>query len=78
MTLLTTLTLTDIVRAWKDETFRARLTDAQRAALPEHPAGIIELSDAELDGVAGGRPGRGTFDGGTCFLWTLGCCPVDF
>ncbi len=68
------LTRTDIARAWKDESFRAGLTDAQRAALPENPAGLIELSDAELDGVAGGRP-KTTFFGGSCELWTLGCCP---
>jgi mersacidin/lichenicidin family type 2 lantibiotic len=29
----------DIVRAWEDPTFREKLTDAQWAALPAHPAG---------------------------------------
>jgi mersacidin/lichenicidin family type 2 lantibiotic len=69
------LSQTDVIRAWKDEDFRSGLTDAQRASLPEHPAGLIELGDAELDGVAGGRPKtNGTF-GGTCEIWTFGCCP---
>jgi mersacidin/lichenicidin family type 2 lantibiotic len=38
----------DIVRAWKDEEFRLSLTDDQRAMLPSHPAGPIEL-DEELE-----------------------------
>ena len=54
----------DIIRAWKDEEYRLNLTPGQRALLPAHPAGVIELTDAELDGVAGGKvvktkPGSG-------------------
>lgn len=45
-----------IIRAWKDEAFRESLSDAERALLPEHPVGIIDLGDAELEQVAGGRP----------------------
>ena len=45
----------DIVRAWKDEAYRASLTDEERAALPEHPVGMIELDDAELGHVGGGQ-----------------------
>jgi mersacidin/lichenicidin family type 2 lantibiotic len=71
------LSHTDVIRAWKDGEFRAGLSDTQRAALPEHPAGMIELSDTDLDGVAGGRPGT-TFFGGSCELWTLGCCPAGY
>jgi mersacidin/lichenicidin family type 2 lantibiotic len=41
------------VRAWKDARYRRTLTDAERAALPPHPAGAIELSSAELETVAG-------------------------
>ena len=41
------------VRAWKDARYRRTLTDAERAALPPHPAGAIDLSDAELETVAG-------------------------
>ena len=43
----------DIVRAWKDAEYRAGLSEAERAALPVHPAGLLDLSDAELDTVAG-------------------------
>ena len=48
-----------IVRAWKDPAFRAGLSDEERQALPENPAGAIELTDDELDMVAGGhRPSQ--------------------
>ena len=64
----------DIIRAWKDEEYRASLSEEQRTLLPEHPAGLIELTDAELDAAAGGAlvtitagcPG-GVF-GGRCLL----------
>jgi mersacidin/lichenicidin family type 2 lantibiotic len=44
----------DIVRAWKDAEYRQSLSEAERAQLPDHPAGLIELTDAELEDVAGG------------------------
>ena len=47
----------DIVRAWKDEEYRSSLTDAQRAALPENPAGLAEMPAAELGSAAGGHIG---------------------
>lgn len=37
----------DIIRAWKDEGFRRRLSQEQRAQLPEHPSGAIELQASE-------------------------------
>ncbi|HYJ88248.1 MAG TPA: mersacidin/lichenicidin family type 2 lantibiotic [Pyrinomonadaceae bacterium] len=63
----------DIIRAWKDEAYRQSLTDAERAMLPENPAGRIELTDSDLGSVAGGtdvmtelqRTGSGL---------TFGCC----
>jgi mersacidin/lichenicidin family type 2 lantibiotic len=45
----------DIVRAWKDEEYRASLTDEERAQLPEHPAGLIELANEEMKAVLGGQ-----------------------
>jgi mersacidin/lichenicidin family type 2 lantibiotic len=42
----------DIIRAWKDEVYRASLNEAERAQLPEHPAGLIELEDGDLVGAA--------------------------
>jgi mersacidin/lichenicidin family type 2 lantibiotic len=44
----------DIIRAWKDEEYRNSLSAAERAMLPENPAGMIELTDEDLDGAAGG------------------------
>jgi mersacidin/lichenicidin family type 2 lantibiotic len=44
----------NVIRAWKDPKFRNSLSEAERAALPPNPAGAIEISDADLDKVAGG------------------------
>lgn len=45
------MSIKNIIRAWKDEDYRLNLSEAERALLPEHPAGLIELSGAEMDGV---------------------------
>ena len=42
-----------IIRAWKDEEYRLSLSEAERAVLPEHPAGLVELTDADLGAAAG-------------------------
>jgi len=47
----------EIIRAWKDEEYRLSLSEEQRAQLPENPAGLIELTDVELEAAVGG--GRG-------------------
>ncbi|MDJ0619588.1 MAG: mersacidin/lichenicidin family type 2 lantibiotic [Calothrix sp. MO_192.B10] len=44
----------DIIRAWKDPEYRNSLSEEQRSQLPENPAGVIELTDSELEVVAGG------------------------
>jgi mersacidin/lichenicidin family type 2 lantibiotic len=68
----------DVVRAWKDAEYRARLCADERAALPAHPAGPIDLTDGELDEVAGGlarkSPGLGCgltqpLNSCNCFQW---------
>jgi mersacidin/lichenicidin family type 2 lantibiotic len=38
----------EIIRAWKDPECCNRLSKAEREQLPAHPAGLIELSDAQL------------------------------
>ncbi|HKS26455.1 MAG TPA: mersacidin/lichenicidin family type 2 lantibiotic [Pyrinomonadaceae bacterium] len=60
----------DIIRAWKDEEFRRGLSETERALLPQHPAGFVELSDADLAYASGGT------DTGTDSwqLLTYGCC----
>ena len=54
----------NIIRAWKDENYRRSLSEAERAALPENPAGRLnldELTAAELAEIDGGyhRPDPG-------------------
>jgi len=47
----------NIIRAWKDENYRRSLSEAERAALPENPAGRVDLDEltaAELAGIDGG------------------------
>ncbi len=64
----------DVVRAWKDPEYRATLGDA----IPEHPAGQIELADHGLDRRA--AVGRGPFFAtrnsgcGTITMTHGGCC----
>jgi len=41
----------DIIRAWKDEAYRANLEENE---LPENPAGEIELNDEALREAQGG------------------------
>jgi mersacidin/lichenicidin family type 2 lantibiotic len=43
----------DVVRAWKDESYRSSLSSEEQAMLPENPAGALELSDAELEAIHG-------------------------
>jgi mersacidin/lichenicidin family type 2 lantibiotic len=45
----------DVVKAWKDEAYRASLSEADRAILPGNPAGAVELTEEELEGVGGGQ-----------------------
>ena len=43
----------DIIRAWKDPDYRASLSGSKLAQLPKNPAGMVELTDADLLGVGG-------------------------
>jgi mersacidin/lichenicidin family type 2 lantibiotic len=49
------MTVVDIIRAWKDADYWAQLSEAERANLPEHPVGMIELDEVQLTLVAGGN-----------------------
>jgi len=44
----------DIVRAWKDDTYRQSLSNEQLNTLPANPAGELELNESDLASVAGG------------------------
>ena len=39
---------TDVIRAWKDPFYRASLSEEAQAALPQHPAGIADLTDDQI------------------------------
>jgi len=43
-----------IIRAWKDPSYRLSLSITERANLPENPAGVIELTSTELAEIKGG------------------------
>ena len=64
----------DIIRAWKDEDFRENLGAAELAALPSNPAGLVEVSDEDLNAMTGGTYTTG------CTQWSrtgstgLCCC----
>jgi mersacidin/lichenicidin family type 2 lantibiotic len=58
------MNIATVVRAWKDREYRLGLTDEERALLPENPAGLLELDDADLAQVAGGRKKKGSNSGG--------------
>lgn len=44
----------NIIRTWKDNDYWKSLSADERAACPQNPAGMIELSDEELGDVGGG------------------------
>ena len=65
----------DVIRAWKDPEYRNSLSADQRALLPDHPAGLIELDDSELDQVAGAAKPRSPWPctGEPCRPKSWGC-----
>lgn len=48
-----------MIRAWRDEEFRASLSAAELSELPEHPAGLLDVDDDLLRSVSAGG-GRST------------------
>ncbi|PYT18031.1 MAG: mersacidin/lichenicidin family type 2 lantibiotic [Acidobacteria bacterium] len=43
----------DVVRAWKDAAYRSSLSADEVAFLPSNPAGLVDLTDAELKEASG-------------------------
>ena len=58
----------NIIRAWKDRDFRNSLTEDELNSLPSNPAGMIDISDVELEMANGGNAAS------TEHFKTLGCC----
>jgi mersacidin/lichenicidin family type 2 lantibiotic len=56
-----------VIRAWKDADYGARLAAGTASTLPAHPVGPIDLADSALD-LGGGSIAT------TEQLETLGCC----
>ena len=69
----------DIIRAWKDEEYCESLSVAERSRVPQNPAGVIELTDQEMNKVDGGTL---TFDPIMCGSMITICtydpmwCPI--
>jgi mersacidin/lichenicidin family type 2 lantibiotic len=63
-----------LVKAWKDEEYRLSLSEAERALLPENPAGSFELTDVELATVAGGGRRRGGSSSSVSCFFTANVC----
>jgi mersacidin/lichenicidin family type 2 lantibiotic len=66
---------TDVIRAWKDPLYRARLSREEASGLPVHPSGILDLDEEQLKGASGGQI-LTTYK--TCTAYTSsqarGCC----
>ena len=60
----------EIVRSWKDEEYRQALAAESRTRLPEDPAGLVELTDAELGAIGGAGEDR-TWGG--CYSMNVVC-----
>ena len=45
----------NVIRAWKDPAYRSSLSQAETASLHANHAGSVEISDADLGKIAGGR-----------------------
>lgn len=65
---------TDIIRAWKDPLYRARLSREQAAGLPDHPSGVLDLDEEQLKVAAGAIPIT-TYRTCTAYTTRAGCCP---
>jgi mersacidin/lichenicidin family type 2 lantibiotic len=64
----------ETVKAWKDPLFR-REQSAEAAAVPQHPAGAVQLADDDLSEVGGGSTwGCAIFGGGIAVTIAL-CSP---
>ncbi len=63
----------DIIRAWKDPLYRSTLGAQELAALPPHPAGMVEVSEQDLSGDATTNTTRFSY----CICTTSIICPFS-
>jgi len=64
----------DVIRAWKDQEYRASLRDSELALLPAHPAGAVELPLDDFHS-AGANENPATYPG---MCSCLGICPFTY
>lgn len=62
----------DFVRAWRDPAYRRSLSSEQLARMPEHPAGVVDLSDEQLASATGGKGGEVMTTAMNCTLYSFG------
>ena len=43
----------DLIRAWKDPAYRESLSEENLRAVPENPAGVVDLTDEQLKQASG-------------------------
>ncbi len=67
----------DVIRAWKDPTYRSSLGAEALALLPPNPAGNVEMSAAALKAAAGLSEPEGVLTTAITCTCTYfgGCCP---
>ncbi len=79
------MTPEQIIKAWKDPSYRESLGTLQLAAIPDHPSGRIELEEEDLLSFSGGvgftkcangcsYGGPCTYDVGCTGTWWIFCC----
>lgn len=64
----------DVIRAWKDPEYRESLSESERALLPEHPAGLMELSNDLLQEVDGGTIPTPLTPASPLLIWSSMVC----
>ncbi len=67
----------DLVRVWKDPSYRAGLAPEDLAQVPANPAGLVEMMDGELK-AATGLAAIPMTTNRTCTMHTFNrftCCP---
>ena len=52
----------DLIRAWKDEEYRKSLGETA----PQHPSGLVELTDEALENMVGAAVPIGDVEGSSC------------
>jgi mersacidin/lichenicidin family type 2 lantibiotic len=67
------MTTEQIVRAWREPDFWDALAADERASVPENPAGLVELFDAQLEKIVGGFHGS-THAGTQCNSTAISAC----